>query len=284
LPELVFAAFMGVDKTSHEQGQEAPAVLDALRILDDTVAELRHHAMRAGTDERSVIWVVSDHGHDGVTAHDDIADVIRYAGWRAMGHPWVYGRWDVAVMVSGNAMAHLYLGCDARVAQGWRRLAPRWEPLAELLLERESVDLIALPHQPGRCEIRRSGAGRAMLAQSGDVLAYRPIDGDPLGIGAQERLDVENAHAACDGSAYPDALVQLLSLAGSPRSGDMLLSAAPGHDFRARFEPIPHASAHGALTRSHMLVPIVSSHALSDRPRRTADLMSVALRTIDRTK
>jgi hypothetical protein len=175
-PELVFAAFMGVDKTSHEQGQDASAVLDALRIL------------------------------------------------------------------------------------------------------------IALPHQPGRCEIRRSGDGRAMLAQSGDVLAYRPIDGDPLGIGAQERLDAEDAHAACAGSEYPDALVQLLSLAGSPRSGDMLLSAAPGHDFRARFEPIPHASAHGALTRSHMLVPIVSSHALSDRPRRTADLMSVALRTIDRTK
>jgi hypothetical protein len=80
----------------------------------------------------------------------------------------------------------------------------------------------------------RSGAGTAMLAQTGDALAYRPIDGDPLGIGAHERLDAEEAHAACAGSEYPDAIVQLLSLAGSPRSGDVLLSAAPGHDFRAR--------------------------------------------------
>ena len=282
-PELVFAAFLGVDKTSHQQGQDSPAVLDALRIVDDTVAELQHDAARTGSEDRSAIWVVSDHGHGDIRTHDDLADAIPAAGWRVIGHPWVYGGWDVAVMVSGNAMAHLYLGRDARAPVGWRALAPRWEPLAELLLARESVDLVALGHAPDRCELRRKGAGTAMLVHSRDGYAYQPVDGDPLGIGPHERLDAAEAHAVCADSAYPDAIVQLLSLAGSPRAGDVILSAAPGHDFRARFEPIPHVSAHGALHRSHMLVPMISSHTTEPGPLRTADLMPLALRTIAAT-
>jgi hypothetical protein len=271
---------MGVDKSSHEQGADAPAILDALRIVDETVAELRHDAERAGTAERSQLWIVSDHGHGAVTTHDDVAVAVRDAGWRAISHPWVYGDWDVAVMVSGNAMAHLYLGRDARVAQGWPALAPRWSPLLELLLERPSVDLAVLPHEPGVCEVRRRGRGRAMLVRERDRFAYRPCDGDPLGIGPLEGLDAGEAHDACAGSEYPDAIVQLLSIAESRRSGDVLLSATPGYDFRERFEPIPHTSAHGALHREHMLVPFISSHPLGIAPRRTADLMPMALATL----
>ena len=279
-PDLLFAAFMGVDKTSHEQGADAPGVLDALRIVDDAVAELRHDATRNGAADRSQVWVVSDHGHDAVLAHDDLADAVRAAGWRAIGHPWVYRDWDVAVMVSGNAMAHLYLGRTARAAQGWPALEGRWSPLVEMLLARPSVDLVVLPHAPGVCEVRRAGHGRAMLVHSGGRFAYRPTAGDPLGLGEHVGLDAEEAHEVCAVSPYPDAIVQLLSLAGSRRSGDVILSAAHGYDFRARYEPIPHASAHGALLRSHMLVPFVSSHPLPHAPRRTADLMGLALRAL----
>jgi hypothetical protein len=279
-PDLLFAAFMGVDKNSHEQGAECAGVLESLRIIDDTVAELRHESDRAGTAEQSAVWIVSDHGHGAIGAHDDLADAIHAAGWRTIGHPWVYGDWDVAVMVSGNAMAHLYLGREARVAQGWPALERRWSPLVEMLLARASVDLVALPHAPDTCEVRRRGHGRAMLARTGDRFAYRTRDGDPLGLGELEGLDVHEAHDACASCEYPDAIVQLLSIAGASRSGDVLLSATPGHDFRARYEPIPHVSAHGALHRSHMLVPVVSSQAFSTTPRRTADLMPLALEAL----
>ncbi|HEX6599184.1 MAG TPA: hypothetical protein VF034_07660, partial [Gemmatimonadaceae bacterium] len=61
------------------------------------------------------------------------------------------------------------------------------------------------------------------------------------------------------------------------RSGDVILSAAPGHDFRARYEPIPHRSAHGALHREHMLVPLLTNRAPRTLPTRTTDLFPSAL-------
>ena len=57
----------------------------------------------------------------------------------------------------------------------------------------------------------------------------------------------------------------------------MILSAARDWDFRARYEPIPHVSSHGALHREHMLVPLLTSRPTARVPRRTADVMPSAL-------
>jgi len=86
----------------------------------------------------------------------------------------------------------------------------------------------------------------------------------------------ETFDATRDGN-YPDAIVQILSLAGSPRAGDVILSAAPGWDFRKRYEPIPHRSSHGALHRDHMMVPLLLNRAAAGIPRRTTDLFASAL-------
>jgi hypothetical protein len=79
------------------------------------------------------------------------------------------------------------------------------------------------------------------------------------------------------GTDYPDALVQIARLVESPRSGDIILSAARNWDFRARYEPIPHVSSHGALHREHMLVPLLLNRRVSGQPRRTVDVMPSAL-------
>jgi len=63
----------------------------------------------------------------------------------------------------------------------------------------------------------------------------------------------------------------------SPRSGDLILSASRGWDFRAKYEPIPHVSSHGALHREHMMVPLLLNRAPPRRPRRTVDIMPSAL-------
>jgi hypothetical protein len=76
---------------------------------------------------------------------------------------------------------------------------------------------------------------------------------------------------------YPDAIVQIATLAASPRAGDVILSATPGWDFRAKYEPIPHRSAHGALHRDHMLVPLLTSRPTAREPRRTTDVFASAL-------
>ena len=104
------------------------------------------------------------------------------------------------------------------------------------------------------------------------------LSGDPLGLGADlRRVDARTAYDATIDSDYPDGLVQIATIAGAPRAGDLILSAARDWDFRARYEPIPHVSSHGALHREHMLVPLVVNRPPTRVPRRTVDVMPSAL-------
>ena len=277
-PDVAFAALTGIDKTSHADGHDSPAAHEAMRIVDDTAAAIRRDAERAGRWDAMHLWIVSDHGHSPVAAHDDLATLLRGLGHDTIAHPWTFaGGRDAAVMVSGNAMAHIYLELDRRERPWWPDLEPRWSELAGRLLERPSVDLLILPHGPRRFEVCHGARGRAMIEVDDRGYSYRPITGDPLGIGAQDASSDAAAYDATRESDYPDALVQIAHLASAPRSGEMILSAARDWDFRARHEPIPHISSHGALHRDHMLVPLVTNRPLANTPCRTVDVMPSAL-------
>lgn len=275
-PRFAFAAFTGVDKVSHSSGHGAPLMHAALEIVDDAVARIRRDADRAGRETH--LWVVSDHGHSRVAHHEDLAGVVRAFGHRVMAHPWVFRRNPkVAVMVSGNAMAHIYLELDRRERPWWSGLAASWEPLVHLLVARSSVDLVLLPDREGRCALRSGTRGSAIVEHAGSRYRYQRKDGDPLGVGRDVDGDGTEAFAATIGTDYPDAIVQIAHIAGAPRSGDIILSAARDWDFRSKYEPIPHVSSHGALHREHMLVPLLVDRPLASPPRRTVDVMPSAL-------
>lgn len=277
-PRFAFLAFTGADKSSHAVGHDAAATLEALRVVDDAAARIRADAERTGRWSRMHLWVASDHGHSPVDAHDDLATLIRSLGHRVLAHPMVLiRRPDVAVMVSGNAMAHLYLEPARRTRPWWPALRGRWEALAEALLERPSVDLLLLPLDSGRTEVRGRGRGSAIVEREGGRVAYRPVSGDPLALGRLQPLDDAAAWEATLACDYPDALVQIASLAAGAQSGDIILSAARGWDFRGHFEPIPHVSAHGALHREHMLVPLILNRRPVRVPRRTVEVMASGL-------
>ena len=281
-PEFVFAAFTGVDKVSHARGQSSPMILDALRIVDDVAAEIRADAERAGRWEDVSLWVVSDHGHSRVTAHENLARIIARAGHRTMAHPWVYTvAPDVAVMVSGNAMAHLYLDVRALARPSAVRDG-RWRELADILLSRESVDLL-IARDGDRVVVRTADRGDAVISLDRNGYHYRREGGDPLGLGRD--LCAASADAAYDAMCatdYPDGVVQIAHLATSPRAGEIILSAARDWDFRSKYEPIPHVSSHGALHREHMLVPLLLNRPVTGRPRRTVDVMPSALAALGR--
>jgi hypothetical protein len=278
-PRFVFAALTGVDKASHAEGQAASLVVDALRIVDQLAGTVRAEAEHRGEWERTSLWVVSDHGHSVVREHEDLVAVVARLGHRVVAHPWIFTvNPNVAVMVSGNAMAHIYveLGCHRR--PWWPELAARWEPLAAALLDRRSVDLLLLPYNENRCEVRALGRGAAFVERGDDRFSYRVSTGDPLGIGRDlDAVDAITAYDATIATDYPDSVVQIARLAGSRRSGELILSASRGWDFRARYEPIPHVSSHGALHREHMLVPFLVSRPVAGQPRRTVDVMPSAL-------
>jgi len=275
---FAFVALTGIDKTSHAAGHQAPIVGEALRIVDETVAQIRRDAEHDGRWERMHLWVASDHGHSSVRAHEDLAGLITGLGYDTLAHPWPFKRSaDVAVMVSGNAMAHLYLGLDQRTRPWWPGLGARWAELAGEIESRASVDLAILPTGPSSCQIRSRSRGFATLEWTATRYSYCPESGDPLGAGEQMSVSDRQAYDVMLDTDYPDALVQIARLVESPRSGDVILSASRDWDFRARYEPIPHVSSHGALHREHMMVPLILNRPPSSRPRRTVDVMPSAL-------
>ena len=277
-PDFAFGALTGIDKASHAHGHGGPLVEEALQIVDEHVAEIRMDAENDGVWPEMHLWVVSDHGHSPVDEHDDIAGIIRGLGFRTIAHPFVYSpRGEVAVMVSGNAMAHVYLDLARRTRPWLSELGGKWQKVRDALIERDSVDLMILPTKVGACQVHARGRGYAEMTWSHDRISYVPVTGDPLGPGEQRDLSDVDAYDVTFNTDYPDSLVQIARLSDSPRTGEIILSAARGWDFRAKYEPIPHTSSHGALHRDHMLVPLLMNRAPDSLPRRTVDLMPSAL-------
>jgi arylsulfatase A-like enzyme len=272
-PNFVFAAFTGVDKVSHARGHDAPLVLEALKIVDDAAARIRADAERDGRWNDMSLWIVSDHGHSPVSKHEDLVKVVQRAGYRTISHPWVFSvAPEVAVMVSGNAMAHLYLDVQARIADHESHYAKLVSTLEGL----ESVDLL-IQRAGERVSVHSPERGKALMWIDGGY-HYQRTTGDPLGIGRDlTGVSSDDAFAATIDTDYPDGVVQVVHLALSSRAGEIILSAARDWDFRARYEPIPHLSSHGALHREHIMVPLLVNRPPAKRPHRTVDVMPSAL-------
>jgi arylsulfatase A-like enzyme len=281
-PRVAFLAHPGIDKLSHRFGQDSPRVLDAMRTVDHTVQALEAAFAREGRGDELEIWIVSDHGHADVPRHEDLAGTIATWGHSVRAHPWVGSGRDVAVMVSGNAMAHLYLELDRRHRAFWPALRDRWQPLLDQLLQLDAIDLAVLPmgDAQARIQSRTRGAADVIAAPDGSY-SYQRRDGDPLGLGDDLLgLDAIAAWERTRDTDYPDVLVQACALSTAPRAGDIILSASPCWDLRTRYEPVLHVSGHGAMLREQMLVPFVSSRPMSATLRRTVDVFPTALATL----
>ena len=279
-PRFVYAAFTAGDKAAHLRGVDAPGVRQSLKLVDHVVGSIRRDAERDGRWSSMHLWVVSDHGHSAVDQHYDLADSFRDAGVKVRSHPWtVPDRSDAAVMVSGNGMAHVYLGLDSRTKLQSPALSRGWAPLIEQVCSQPAIDLVASQLSERTVEVRR-GTDRAEIRLSADGVSYLPEDGNPLGIDPFESLCDAAAHERTVGTPYPDSVVQLARVALAKRSGDLVISASPGWDLRRRYEPIDHVSSHGALHAAHMLVPLLSNRRLAETPRRTADLHRLLLEAL----
>ena len=80
-PRVTFAALTGIDKASHSMGHDSPAVHEAMRIVDATVAEIRRDAERSrtlGLDAPVDRRAITDTRRS--RAHDDLATLLRSLG------------------------------------------------------------------------------------------------------------------------------------------------------------------------------------------------------------
>lgn len=289
--QFIFAQFPAVDGYTHQSTPDGPLVLRALRQVDQTVATLRARLADRGELDETLIILVSDHGASAVHTHLDLADWFRGQGITTMSHPVIWERNPrAAVMVAGNGSAMVYARpgtprADRLPLAGLRRaegFGAGHDVIAALVAE-PAVAFVAAEEEPGAVRVA-DASGEAIIesAADGDTISYRPRSGDPLGLGGAITASAEDWLQATWDAAYPDACGQLLDQFRAPRTGDLIVVAREGYDFRKRFEIPEHKSGHGSLIRSHMQVPVWTSVPGPAAPIRTVDLFPAMLEWLGR--
>jgi hypothetical protein len=284
-PEFVFALFPAVDSLSHLSHPSSKTVLEAYRKVDQFIGEAVQHLKKEKILDQTLLILTSDHGLTQTHAHVDLVDFLDKRGYRALHHPRITrSRTKAAVMVSGNSMAHIYL----KNGQSWGKriyldeLEKNHAGLLSDLMDLPEVALIACADEDGGICVLRNG-GKAIIREQEGNIDYSVEGKDPFGYkGLPQGLDHDTSLAHTFDSDYPDALVQLIQIFRSRRSGDIILSAQKGFDLRARFEWPEHKASHGSLHREHMLVPLFINTKIKPRKIRTADIFPSILELLGR--
>lgn len=273
--QFLFVVFPGIDEYSHLSNCRNPRALEAYRFMDTAVMKIRDALARNGKSEETALFIVSDHGLSETREHFGVASFLESKGIKTFYYPKIFKRnFQVASMVSGNGMLHLYFKTNG----SWEgrceveQIRRDYPGLLEELLNEPAVDLMVSKDSSGWVWVE-SKQGRAKVRELNGELTWENLSGNPLGLPSHS--GTWNHREALRGtveSAYPDSLMQLTQVFRSSRAGDLVLSAAPGYDLRKRFEFPEHKSSHGALHREHMLTPLFSSVPMSHDVVRSADL------------
>ena len=277
---FVFGVLYAADSTGHKQGAESELTLRCYREVDRALGTITDRLREAGKLDRTLLALVSDHGLSDTHTHLDLHALVDSVAPPCLAHPTIwrglYGAGS-AVMVSGNSMAHIYL----RPPAGWTAPRPHLDApdptlqrLLDALLSEDAVDLVAgrsssggmlVLARRGKVHLRAAGEGRVEVSDaSGDLLGP-----DAKLVGTHSDAELLSLTAS---GAYPDGPRQLLQLLESSRTGDLVVSAAPGFDLRSRFERPAHVGSHGSLHRLHMTTPFLLNRPWGSGPLRTVDV------------
>lgn len=282
--DFVFTVFPAVDGLTHLTSPDGPGIRRALARIDVVVGAMRERLARRGELDESLILLVSDHGAAPVHTHFDLADWFRQQDVPTLAHPVLWTRNPrAAVMVAGNGSAMVYARPGIPRAVRWPMSQLRQpdafgtdKDLVAALAREPAVGLLAAENAVGGLTIVAAD-GEATLKPAGSRITYQPESGDPLALGGGRSATADEWLEAAGDDLYPDAGPQLLDLFRSPRTGDLVVAANEGYDLRDDFEIPEHRAGHGSLVRSHMEIPIWSSHRLPV----TEEGEPVALRSAD---
>ena len=289
--EFIMCLFPAVDTFSHLSHTRSPKVIEAYQEVDRTVGEVCHLLQASGDFDNTLIMITSDHGMSNTHTHIDLPRHLDNLGWGCLHYPLLWKRGTrSASMVSGNGMTHLYFKAegsnDGMAQQGWgERLS--FEQLnrmgvIELLLEIEGLAFVAGQSEDGAIIVQnKTGVGAITCAN--ETFSYQFQGIDPLGYGVcYQNMCTHDALIQTYESEYPDGLVQLWQIFQGERTGDLVLSAHPGYDLRARYEYPEHHATHGALNAEQMFVPLAINLPIETEFIRTVDLFPTVLSQFER--
>ncbi len=284
--EFTFVVFPGIDEFSHLASPFHPRTIEAYRVLDRSVGRIVTALRKKGEWEETCLMIVSDHGLSETHQHFPVNQFLEYNDISVLYYPKIY-KWGFQAvnMVSGNAMTHLYFKGEKgwKGRQSWERLLSRKDKIVEKLLERDEVDIIAATAENGDIVVK-SRRGEARITDKFPELYYHVTGADPFGYARlPETLTHRQALELTDATDYPDAIIQVLQIFRSSRTGDLVVSAALGSDLRVRHEIHEHKSSHGGLHREQMKVPFVTNARLPDGPMRSVDVFPTLLGLLGRS-
>ena len=278
-PQLVFCVFLGIDTYSHQYHPFHKNVVNSYRLLDRYVGLMGNYLLLENKLEDTLIVLGSDHGLTPTHSHFDSPMFMDYLGYKTFYYTNIFNHIldaDASVMVSGNSMAHIYV----KSADGWERntFIEEINDLTQELLSRPEIDLVAGRDSSGRIVVKGS-RGEVMLWIEKEKLNYKKLNGgDPFKYSElPEEMNFDQALKLTIDTNYPDGLLQIAQLFDSARTGDLVVSAKPGIDLRARNENPEHGASHGSLVREHMMVPVAVNIKSDKECIRTADIYPTIL-------
>ena len=287
---FVMCLFPAVDTFSHLSHTRSPDVTESYREVDRTVGEVCRILQASKEFDNTLIMITSDHGMSNTHTHIDLPRYLDKMGCRCLHYPLLWRRrTQSASMVSGNGMAHLYFkdrGSDNgrstdKPQKGWGERVS-FEKLGSMgviqpLLEIEGLAFVAGQSEEGAIIVQdRNGIGKIICKN--ELFSYQFQGVDPLGYGTPyQHLSFGDALIQTYNSDYPDGLAQLWQIFQGDRTGDLILSAHPGYDLRARYEYPEHHTTHGALNAEQMFVPLAINLPIETEFIRTVDLFPTIL-------
>jgi predicted AlkP superfamily phosphohydrolase/phosphomutase len=274
-PDFIFAVFPAVDSFSHIHDPFDDDTMQAYINVDAYIGEAIEKLKEQGRWQDTLLIISSDHGLTSTHTHLDLADFFKDRGLSTLRYPLIFNNEpDVSVMISGNAMGHIYFHnlIPDRPLYG-NEISDSMGSLLPELIGREEIDFLAWRKSDSEFSVE-SSTGRALIRRESDGFTYLPKTGDPLGLGEISKpLNHLESLEETAGSEYPDALVQIAQIFLSDRTGDIIAVSNNGYDLRDAWEWPEHHGTHGSLCREHMTVPLIMNrNDWVGRSARTADL------------
>ena len=280
--DFSFVVFPSVDEFSHRSSVFHDRVLQAYRHIDSLVGKIVQDLKAQGIYEDTLLGIVSDHGLSDTHSHFDVGPWLEsHKNLKTFYYTNIFKfRFDAVSMISGNGMANLYFKND----KGWGERTS-FEELSHksLLLDElrfhEAVALVVTQGCDGSLHFQTdAGHGSFVVDKATMRIKYHFDKKDPLGVFVksdpeiQKGMTFDEAMIKTFDSHFPDVFMQMFQLFHSGRTGDVVISANSGFDFRKKYEHPLHKASHGAICPEHMKIPFLFNHKLNADYIRSIDV------------
>jgi len=274
LKESDFILFMVPSylKPLQKDGEDARAV--AYQEFDEVFGRAVEILQKNNMKDDSLLMLSGLYGSSEKKQSFDLVSFLN-ARLKTISWPIKHRSWlesDAIVMPSGQAMAHVYFRGEHTWQQNTFFEDIEQSGLIGALLERNELDIIAARSSEGGICVA-SKRGRARIAEDVDGrIVYLPKRGDPFSYKhISSNLNSREALLQTVKSEYPDAIMQLLQLFRSKRTGDLVITAQKGISLVAEDNS---KRIYGGLEAEHLLVPLFMNECPNAHSLRTADIFT----------